>query len=215
MNIYTCLLLASAGLLTTTPSKAQNTKPAPTKVATASMPDTFHAIFKTTKGDFSIEAYKTWAPKGVSRLFELINSGYFNNNVIFRVQADYVVQFGISDDTSLYAFWNSQPILDEPLQQPNKKGIISFASGGPNTRSNQLFINKKDNYKLDTINIQGAVGYPPVARVTSGWEVVEQFYGGHGREPVNHQDSAARYGNAYWEKRFPGLDKIIIAAIIL
>ena len=177
-------------------------------------PDTFRAVFKTTRGNFVIEAYKAWAPKGVARLYQLIKSGYFNNNVIFRVQPDYVVQFGISGDTSLYSYWDKKPITDEPLLKPNKKGIISFASGGPNTRSTQLFINKKDNYKLDTINIGGAVGYPPVAKIISGWKVVENFFSGHGREPVNHQDSAALYGNKYWHRKFPGLDKIIKARIV-
>ncbi|MES2777183.1 MAG: peptidylprolyl isomerase [Bacteroidota bacterium] len=178
------------------------------------IPDKFKALFTTTKGDFALEAYKSWAPIGVTRLYRLIKSGYFNDNVIFRVQPDYVVQFGISGDTSLYGYWDRKPIVDEPLLQPNKKGVVSFASGGPNTRSNQLFINKKDNYKLDTINIRGAVGYPPVAKIISGWEVVENFFSGHGREPLNHQDSAALYGNKYWDRTFPGLDKIIKARII-
>jgi len=177
-------------------------------------PCTFRALFKTTKGNFIMEAYKDWSPKGVARLYDLIKSGYFNNNVIFRVQPDYVVQFGISGDTSLNGYWDRKPIADEPLLQPNKKGVVSFASGGPNTRSNQLFINKKDNYKLDTINIHGAVGYPPVARIISGWKVVKNFFSGYGREPVNHQDSAAMYGNKYWDRRFPGLDKIISASIV-
>ncbi len=177
-------------------------------------PNTFKAVFKTTKGNFTIMAYKAWAPLGVARLYELIKSGYFDNNVIFRVQPEYVVQFGISNDTALYKFWDNKPIPDEPLLRPNKKCVISFASGGPHTRSNQLFINKKDNYKLDTINIQGAIGYPPVAIVISGWKVVKAFFSGHGREPLNHQDSAALYGNQYWGKKFPGLDKIISTRIV-
>ncbi len=177
-------------------------------------PNTFKAVFKTTKGNFTMVAYKAWAPLGVARLYQLIKSRYFDNNVIFRVQPEYVVQFGICNDTALYKYWDSKPIPDEPLLKPNKKGVISYASGGPNTRSNQLFINKKDNYKLDTINIRGAVGYPPVGKVISGWKVVEAFFGGHGREPVNHQDSAALYGNKYWERKFPGLDKIISARIV-
>jgi len=195
-------------------ANSQYTKLPDASLFTLPVPDSFKAVFKTTKGDFTMMAYKAWAPKGVSRLYHLIKSHYFDNNVIFRVQPEYVVQFGISDDTALYNFWDSKPIPDEPLLQPNKQGVISYASGGPNTRSNQLFINKKDNYKLDTINIRGAVGYPPVGKIISGWEVVEAFFGGHGREPLNHQDSAALYGNKYWERKFPGLDKIISARIV-
>jgi peptidyl-prolyl cis-trans isomerase A (cyclophilin A) len=195
-------------------AKGQYTQLPEASLFTMPVPDSFKAVFKTTKGDFTMMAYKAWAPVGVARLYQLIKSHYFDNNVIFRVQPEYVVQFGICDNTALYNYWDRKPIPDEPLLQPNKQGVISFASGGPNTRSNQLFINKKDNYKLDTINIRGAVGYPPVGKIISGFDVVEDFFSGHGREPLNHQDSAALYGNKYWERKFPGLDKIVSARIV-
>ena len=194
---------------------AQQQKLPEASLFTMPVPDTFRAVFSTTKGDFTIEAYKSWSPQGVARLYQLIKSGYFNNNVIFRVQPDYVVQFGVCDDTALYSYWDKHPILDEPLQGSNKRGIISFASGGANTRSNQLFINKADNYRLDTIRVQGATGYPPVAKVIKGMdETVENFYSNYGRQTLMHQDSAAKYGNIYWEKKFPGLDRIISARLV-
>jgi peptidyl-prolyl cis-trans isomerase A (cyclophilin A) len=171
-------------------------------------PDTFQAVIVTTKGDITIEAYRDWSPKGVDRLYQLIKSGFYTNNCIFRVQPEYVVQFGISDNPEANHFWDKRPIPDEPVTQSNLKGTISYARDGANTRTAQLFINMKDNFKLDTIDYNGLRGFPPIARVIGGFEVVEAFNSKYGFEPANHQDSVMVQGNAYWEKKFPGLDYI-------
>ena len=171
-------------------------------------PDTFQAVFSTTKGDIIIEAYRDWSPQGVDRLYQLITSGFYNDNCIFRVQPDYVVQFGISDNSEANFFWDKKPVKDEPVAGHNLKGVISYARDGANTRTAQLFINVKDNYKLDTVSYNGLRGFPPIARIISGYEVVESFNSVYGFEPANHQDSVMVQGNAYWEKKFPGLDYI-------
>jgi len=171
-------------------------------------PDTFQAVFVTTKGEITIEAYRDWSPQGADRLYQLIISGFYTDNCIFRVQPEYVVQFGISDSSEANFFWDKRPIADEPVKDSNLKGVISYARDGANTRTAQLFINMKDNFKLDTINYNGLRGFPPIARIISGFEVVEAFNSNYGFEPANHQDSVMVQGNAYWEKKFPGMDYI-------
>lgn len=177
-------------------------------------PDTFQAEFITTKGNFTIEAYRSWSPQGVDRLYQLIKSGFYKDNCIFRVQPEYVVQFGISNNPDANHFWDKLPIADEPVIGNNLKGVISFARDGANTRTAQLFINTKDNFKLDTINYNGLRGFPPIAKIISGFEVVEAFNSKYGFEPANHQDSVMVQGNEYWEKKFPGMDYIKEAKII-
>jgi len=172
-------------------------------------PDTFQAVMVTTKGEITIEAYREWSPQGVDRLYQLITSGFYSNNCLFRVQPEYVVQFGISDDKEANFFWDKRPIPDEPVIGHNFKGVISYARDGENSRTAQLFINTRDNFKLDTINYNGLRGFPPVAMIISGFEVVEAFNAQYGFEPANHQDSVMVKGNAYWEEKFPGLDYII------
>jgi len=172
-------------------------------------PDTFRAVMVTTKGEIIIEAYRAWSPKGVDRLFQLITSGFYSDNCIFRVQPEYVIQFGISDHADANFFWDKRPIPDEPVVGHNLKGVISYARDGKNSRTAQLFINTKDNYKLDTVDYNGLRGFPPIARIIRGFEVVEAFYSTYGFEPANHQDSVMVKGNAYWEEHFPGLDYII------
>jgi peptidyl-prolyl cis-trans isomerase A (cyclophilin A) len=172
-------------------------------------PDTFRAVVVTTKGEFTVEAVREWSPKAVDRLYQLVTSGFYSNNCLFRVQPEYVVQFGISDHSEANFFWDMRPVPDEPVVGHNLKGVISYARDGKNSRTAQLFINMKDNFKLDTVDYNGLRGFPPVARIISGFEVVESFNPKYGFEPANHQDSVMVHGNAYWEEKFPGLDYII------
>jgi peptidyl-prolyl cis-trans isomerase A (cyclophilin A) len=172
-------------------------------------PDTFRAVVVTTKGQFTIEAIREWSPAGVDRLYQLIQSGFYANNCLFRVQPEYVVQFGISDNSKANYFWDKRPIPDEPVVGHNLKGVISYARDGKNSRTAQLFINTKDNFKLDTVNYNDLRGFPPVARIIEGYEVVEKFNSKYGFEPANFQDTVMVKGNAYWEEHFPGLDYII------
>ncbi|MBM3404785.1 MAG: peptidylprolyl isomerase [Bacteroidetes bacterium] len=177
--------------------------------ATVRAPEVFHAEFETTKGNFTIEVNRDWSPNGADRLFQLIASGFFNNNSIFRVQPGYVIQFGISDSKEVNRFWDKRAIDDEPLKESNVKGTVSFAHGGPKTRTTQLFINLNDNKKLDTIVFQGIRGFPPVGKVVSGMGVIESFYSGYGFDPAEDQDTIMVQGNAFLKKKYPELDYIL------
>ena len=172
----------------------------------AHAPAAFTASFKTTKGDFIMEITRALSPEGADRLYQLIVSGFYNNNSLFRVQKGYVVQFGIGDIREVNYFWDKKPIYDEPVQTSNLKGTVSYARDGLNSRTSQLFINLKDNYKLDTVNFNGLRGFPPVGKVISGFEVIENLYGGYGFEPANYQDSVTNAADR---------TKVVIAAVYL
>jgi peptidyl-prolyl cis-trans isomerase A (cyclophilin A) len=177
----------------------------------AHAPSTFKAVFKTTKGDFTVEVYREWSPEGADRLYQLFMTGFYNQNALFRVQKGYVVQFGIGNEMAINTFWDKRPIADEPVMTKNLKGTISYARDGMHSRTTQLFINLKDNYKLDTVHYNGLQGFTPVAKIISGYEVIDALYGNYGFEPANHQDSVMIYGNSYWKKKFPELDYILEA----
>jgi peptidyl-prolyl cis-trans isomerase A (cyclophilin A) len=177
-------------------------------------PEIFKIRVQTTKGTFMMEAHRSWSPEGADRLYQLIRTGFYNNNSLFRVQAGYVVQFGISDNKMNNDFWDKHPIPDEPVKSSNLKGTVSYARDGAFTRTAQLFINLKDNFKLDTVNYNGLRGFPPVAKIIDGFGVVESFYSGYGFEPANHQDSIMLYGNAYVKRHFPEVDYILSAEIV-
>jgi cyclophilin family peptidyl-prolyl cis-trans isomerase len=177
-------------------------------------PETFRAKFKTTKGDFIIEANRVWSPEGVDRLYQLIKSNFFNNALFFRVEPTYVVQFGISASYKLNRFWDPKKLSDELIRVRNVKGMIAYAQGKPNDRSTQLFINMVDNPKLDTTKKSGTMGFTPIARVISGMENLTKLNSQYGKKPAFIQDSLYKYGNPYFDKRYPGLDKIISVSFI-
>jgi cyclophilin family peptidyl-prolyl cis-trans isomerase len=180
----------------------------------ARAPEIFKAKFKTTKGEFVLEVNRKWSPMGADRLYQLLMTGFYNQNSLFRVQKDYVVQFGIGNSKEINYFWDKRPIPDEEVQTPNLKGTVSYARDGMNSRTTQLFINLKDNFKLDTVNYNSLRGFPPVGRIIEGFEVIELLYGTYGFEPANHQDSVMVFGNAYLKKKFPELDYILEATLV-
>jgi peptidyl-prolyl cis-trans isomerase A (cyclophilin A) len=177
-------------------------------------PETFRASFKTTKGEFVVEAYREWSPLGVDRLYQLVRSGYFNNSILFRVEPRYVVQFGVADTHPEKLFWDRKRLKDEPVKQKHTKGIIAYARDVKDSRSTQLFVNMVDNPKLDTIVLEGVKGFTPIARVIRGMENLARLHAEYGKRPAAIQDSLYKYGNPFFEMLFPNLDKIIYARII-
>jgi len=205
------LLISVVSFLWITISFAQAPDPAVLKLKS---PETFKALFKTTKGDFVIEAYRKWSPYGVDRLYQLIKTGFFTNALLFRVEPDYVVQFGVSANYAANRFWDPLKLIDEPAILKNTKGTISFARGGRNNRATQIFINMVNNPKLDTTVRGGVKGYTPIARVIKGMEKIALLNHRYGKKPAAIQDSLYKYGNSYFDRQFPGLDKILSATIV-
>jgi len=178
-------------------------------------PEEFKARFETTKGNFEIRSKRAWSPAAVDRLYQLIESGFYEDIAIFRVVPDFVAQFGIHNDSSLNNAWKKYKVPDEPTIKENFRGTISFARGGKESRTTQLFINLKSNSpRLDNINIGGIKGYPGIAEITSGIDVVDNFFDEYKERPSRRQDSIQMRGNAYLKKNFPELDYIITAYII-
>ena len=175
-------------------------------------PDTFKARFDTSKGSFTITVTREWAPNGADRFYNLVKNGYFTDVRFFRVVSGFMVQFGINGDPALNTVWRAANISDDPVKQSNKRGHVTFATAGPNTRTTQLFINFKDNTFLD------GQGFSPFGQVTEGMEVVDKInpeYGEgapSGRGP--NQGRVQSEGNAYLTKDFPNLDYIKSATIV-
>ncbi|MFY0608016.1 MAG: peptidylprolyl isomerase [Cyclobacteriaceae bacterium] len=178
-------------------------------------PESFEARFETTQGYFDIRAERKWSPAAVDRLYQLIKHDFYTDIAIFRVVPDFVVQFGISGDSTKNAAWMSHKVPDEPVIKSNILGTVSFARGGPETRNIQIFINIKDNSSnLDVSNYAGVKGFPVVAEVTSGMDVVTKFYDGYGNAPATKQGQIFEQGNEYLKENFPKLDYINSAYLL-
>ncbi|MCF6349248.1 MAG: peptidylprolyl isomerase [Flavobacteriaceae bacterium] len=178
-------------------------------------PETFKVRFETTKGNFEIEAHRKWSPKAVDRLYQLITSEFYTDNALYRVVPNFVAQFGIHNNNNLNKSWNSHEVIDEPIVEKNVIGTIAFARGGKKTRTSEIFINLKNNSPyLDTIYYGGVKGFPVVAKVSKGMEVIKQFYSGYSEKPADRIDSIYKKGNTYLKNIFPKLDYIKKAYII-
>ena len=176
-------------------------------------PATFKARFETTQGSFDIEANREWSPKGVDRLYQLIKYGYYDDVAIYRVVPDFVAQFGIHNDSLINKSWQ-KGIVDEPVVQKNDAMTLAFARGGVETRSTQIFINLKDNYRLDELTYSGVSGFPVIAKVIEGKENVMKFYSGYGDKLGRQQEKINKNGNTFLRKNYPKVDYIITAYLI-
>jgi peptidyl-prolyl cis-trans isomerase A (cyclophilin A) len=175
-------------------------------------PETYKAKFETSKGDFVVEVTRAWGPNGADRFYNLVKNGYYDNVRFFRVLSGFMAQFGINGDPAFNKVWQQARIPDDPVKQGNKRGYITFATGGPNTRTTQVFINYGDNSRLDSD------GFVAFGKVTTGMDVVDGLYAGYGegapRGNGPDQGRVQMEGNAYLIKDFPKLDFVKKATII-
>jgi len=178
---------------------------------TEKAPETFKANFDTSKGAFVVEVHRDWAPNGADRFYNLVKNGFYDEIRFFRVLDNFMAQFGINGDPGIQAVWRGASLKDDPVKQSNKRGFITFATAGPNTRTTQVFINYKDNSTLDS------QGFTPFGQVVSGMDVVDKLYKDYGegapRGRGPEQGRLQQEGNAYLTKEFPKLDYVKTATI--
>jgi peptidyl-prolyl cis-trans isomerase A (cyclophilin A) len=172
----------------------------------AKAPDVYEVKFTTTKGDFTVQVNRAWAPLGADRFYNLVKHGFFTGAPFFRVVPGFIIQFGLTPDPAVNRAWQNANIKDDPVTQSNKPGYLTFATAGPNTRTTQLFINFGNNTFLDS------QGFAPFGQVTSGMDVVKNLYSGYGEQP--NQGSITSQGKAYIEKNFPKIDSIVSATVV-
>src|SRR5437773_11346522 len=137
-------------------------------------PDSFRVRVSTTKGDFVIAVHRAWAPRGADRFYNLVRSGFYDGVRFFRVIPGFMAQFGIHGDTGVTAAWRPRTIPDDPVRATNGRGMVTYATAGPATRTTQIFINYGDNRRLD------GSGFAPFGQVVEGMDVVDKLYGGYG-----------------------------------
>lgn len=110
-------------------------------------PQEIHRIrFSTTAGDFTIRLDLALSPSGVTRFLELVDDRFFNDQLIYRVDPGFVIQFGVASSPDMQSRWDPQagaptaPLPDEPNRQLFKAGSVSFAGSGVDSRSCHVFI---------------------------------------------------------------------------
>ena len=175
-------------------------------------PAEFKVKLETTKGDIVLKITRDWAPKGADHFHALVKAGYYDECRFYRVLPKYIAQFGINGAPAVSAKAKETPIDDDPVKQKNTRGRLTFAKGGPNTRTTNLFLNLKDNSSLD------ALGFAPIGEVVEGLEIADQLFSGYGdgapkgRGP--NQKKIYEQGNDWLQKDFKDLDFVKTAKIL-
>lgn len=163
----------------------------------------------TTKGPIAIVVRPEWAPLGAARFLELVRSKFYTNIGFYRCVDKFLTQFGITDNPTL-KHWHSKPISDDPnLNLGIKRHYVSFAGGGPNTRTTQIFVAFEDLDFLGKEPWETPFGY--VTAESSA--TLNGLYKGYGDMPPwgkgPEQEKVFNRGNTYLKENFPELDYLL------
>jgi cyclophilin family peptidyl-prolyl cis-trans isomerase len=178
----------------------------------AAGPDSFTVRFVTSRGPFDVRVHRDWAPRGADRIYHLVRANYYDGIRFFRVVngsngQPFVAQWGIHGDTAVSRAWRGRRLQDDPTVKSNVRGTLSFAAGGANTRTTQIYVNFGDNSRLDTLR------FAVFGQVIRGMaEVVDSLYKGYPAVPS--QDSISRQGNAFLIRSYPKLDYVVTARVV-
>ena len=213
-------LLATACLLSL--AAAQSTGPADRARAlhdpkdslwTQPAPDAYRVRVETTKGKFTLEVTRALAPRGADRFYHLVEVGFYNDSRFYRVISGRFAQFGIAGDPAIAKIWQNERFADDPVEASNVRGTFAYAMTGPDARTTQIYINTGDQLRQD------AMGFAPFGKVVEGMDVVDNLYAGYAEQSgggmrAGHQGKLFEEGNAYLDREFPLLDKLVRAEIV-
>jgi peptidyl-prolyl cis-trans isomerase A (cyclophilin A) len=176
-------------------------------------PEVFAVRFTTTRGDFVVEVRRAWAPNGADRFYNLAKLGFFDDTRFFRAIDGFMVQWGISGDPQVTAKWRDANIPDDPPTQSNLRGMMTFAqTSQPNSRTTQVFVTYNNHPRLDQS------GFTPFGKIVQGMDVVDSLYKGYGEGAPDgkgpSQERVQNEGNAYLDKEFPKLDRILSTQVM-
>lgn len=171
-------------------------------------PGVYFARVETSKGAFTLEIDREWAPRGADRFYNLARAGYYDDSRFSRVVPKYIAQFGIAGDPAFNAVWSTAVFPDDSVSRHNARGTIGFAALGPGARTTQLYINLADNARVDP------QGLTPIGRVVEGMDVVDTIYDGYGETSgggirAGKQGPLMTGGNTYIDREYPKLDRLI------
>lgn len=157
-------------------------------------------------GTLVFEILPAWAPLGVAHLLELLDANFYTDCRIFRVVPNFVAQFGMSGDPTVQQEWSKKVITDDPVVQSNRRGTLTYATSGKDSRTTQLFINFSDNKRLD------GQGFAPIGQIVEGEEYLDQIQDKYRQQPS--QGQIRTQGNVYLNEKFPDLTYIQAVRVV-
>ncbi|MEX0762307.1 MAG: peptidylprolyl isomerase [Dehalococcoidia bacterium] len=115
----------------------------------------YAAVFKTEKGDITVELFDDGAPLTVENFINLARIGYYDDTTFHRVIGDFMAQGG--DPQATGGGGPGYQFDDElsPELRHDSPGILSMANSGPNTNGSQFFITHVATPHLDGYDANG------------------------------------------------------------
>src|SRR5262249_6435304 len=167
----------------------------------------------TAKGAIVIAVHRDWAPRGADRFLELVKARYFDDSRFFRVVKGQWAQFGIAGDPKVATAWRTKTIPDDARGQSVTRGKVAFAFAVPNGRTTQVYISLRDN------SYQDDQGFVPFGEVVEGMDVADALNSEYGETSgggirAGKQQPLFDGGNAYLDREYPRLDRLLRARAI-
>lgn len=128
-------------------------------------------VIETDLGDIVLELAADKAPLTVENFLKYVDDGFYDGTLFHRIIEDFMVQGGGMDADGTFKDPTYPPVKNEASGLKNTKYSISMARQGPDTATNQFFINHADNTFLDPTST--GAGYAVFGHVVAGHEVVD------------------------------------------
>ena len=198
-----CLAAAqSAGEVLLHPESSEFTRPAPAQSV---------VTLVTSKGEIDIEVHRDWAPRCADRFYNLARLGYYTDIRFTRVVKERWAQFGINGTPAIAKMWRAAEFANDPFipEHSNVLGTVAFAFKDQKALTTQVFINLQDNHVTHDVE-----PFVPFGRIIRGVDValaLNTEYGDNAGGGIRggKQDPLFEGGNAYIDRMYPKLDKIM------
>ena len=129
----------------------------------------------TSMGAFVIEVRNDRAPLTAANFLRYVREGFYTNTIFHRVIANFVIQGGGHDATTLQLKPTHDSVFNESgngLQ--NKRGAVGLArSESPHSGNAQFYVDLVDNPDLDPVPTRW--GYTVFGRIVQGMDVVDRI----------------------------------------
>jgi cyclophilin family peptidyl-prolyl cis-trans isomerase len=128
----------------------------------------YTAVFKTEKGDITVELFADRAPRTVENFVNLARAGFYDGTTFHRVISGFMAQGG--DPTGTGTGGPGYQFADEfhPSLRHDSAGILSMANAGAGTNGSQFFITHGPTPHLDD-------RHSVFGKVTAGMDVVNSL----------------------------------------
>lgn len=131
---------------------------------------------QTTMGDIQITLDPAGAPRTAAQFLTLAQNGYFDGAIVYRVEPDFVIQFGDLDANLVYRDPKLPPVPLETENNHHSRGALSLAhADDPNSGQSTVFISLGENSGLDANSTAppNTTGYAVFGHVTAGMDIVD------------------------------------------